>query len=94
MTPSGHPLSRSLSSYPYPCNPSHSPSLPLSQLEDIYASLFLVACNNKLIRAVRRIGEKQWVADKITGGALLFFLLAVVLWAPMLVGARHCRHAG
>ena len=55
------------------------------QLEDIYASLFLVKCDAILNRANHRQGEKQSKMTKFCSGICLFFVLICVIWAPMLV---------
>lgn len=55
------------------------------QLEDIYGSLFLVQCDNKLNREKHRLGEKQSMFIKFCSGVLLFAILIAVIWAPMLV---------
>jgi len=55
------------------------------QLEDIYGSLFLVTCDNKLNREKHRLGAKQGMMIKFCSGVLLFAILIAVIWAPMLV---------
>lgn len=55
------------------------------QLEDIYGSLFLVTCDNKLNRERHRLGAKQGMLVKFCSGVLLFAILIAVIWAPMLV---------
>ncbi|CAM6103082.1 unnamed protein product [Calypogeia fissa] len=55
------------------------------KLEDIYASLFLVQCDIKIVREKHRLGQKQPVFKKFYSGILLFFTLIGVIWAPMLI---------
>ncbi|KAG0629951.1 hypothetical protein M758_1G142000 [Ceratodon purpureus] len=55
------------------------------KLEDIYGSLFLVQCDNKLNREKHRLGEKQGMWIKFCSGVLLFSILIGVIWAPMLI---------
>jgi hypothetical protein len=55
------------------------------KLEDIYGSLFLVACDIKLVRARHRLGQKQGISVKFCSGVLLFSVLIVVIWVPMLI---------
>lgn len=55
------------------------------KLEDIYGSLFLVQCDNKLNREKHRLGEKQSMFIKFCSGVLLFAILIAVIWAPMLI---------
>ncbi len=62
-----------------------SMAVMLEQLEDIYGSLFLVACDIKLVRERHRLGQKQGISVKFCSGVLLFSILIVVIWAPMLV---------
>ena len=54
------------------------------QLEDIYASLYLVRCDLSA-REGRRVGDKQPPSAKFFQGVLLFALLLAVLWAPLLL---------
>ncbi|BBN02016.1 piezo-type mechanosensitive ion channel component 1/2 [Marchantia polymorpha subsp. ruderalis] len=54
------------------------------KLEDIYASLYLVQCDIKMVREKHRLGEKQGVWIKFCSGVLLFFTLIGIIWAPML----------
>ncbi len=62
-----------------------SMAVMLGQLEDIYGSLFLVACDIKLVRERHRLGQKQGISVKFCSGVLLFSVLIIVIWAPMLV---------
>ncbi|KAL3696338.1 hypothetical protein R1sor_010414 [Riccia sorocarpa] len=55
------------------------------KLEDIYASLYLVQCDIKMVREKHRLGEKQGVWIKFCSGVLLFVTLIAVIWAPMLI---------
>lgn len=55
------------------------------KLEDIYGSLFLVTCDNKLNREKHRLGAKQGMLVKFCSGVLLFSILIAVIWAPMLI---------
>ncbi|KAL2642994.1 hypothetical protein R1flu_010581 [Riccia fluitans] len=55
------------------------------KLEDIYASLYLVQCDIKMVREKHRLGEKQGVWIKFCSGVLLFASLIGVIWAPMLI---------
>ncbi|XP_024535480.1 piezo-type mechanosensitive ion channel homolog isoform X3 [Selaginella moellendorffii] len=55
------------------------------KLEDIYASLFLVQCDNKLAREKHQLGQKRSIWVKFTNGVCLFLLLICVIWAPMLI---------
>ncbi|KAM7501316.1 hypothetical protein LguiB_000220 [Lonicera macranthoides] len=55
------------------------------KLEDINASLYLVKCDAVLNRAGHKPGDKQTKMTKFCNGICLFFILMVVIWAPMLV---------
>lgn len=55
------------------------------KLEDIYASLFLVKCDAVLNRATHKQGDKQTTVTKCCNGICLFFILMLVIWAPMLM---------
>jgi hypothetical protein len=55
------------------------------KLEDINASLYLVKCDAVLNRAGHEHGDKQTKMTKFCNGICLFFILIIVLWAPMLM---------
>nr|XP_043619300.1 piezo-type mechanosensitive ion channel homolog [Erigeron canadensis] len=55
------------------------------KLEDINASLYLVKCDSVLNRASHKQGEKQTKVTKFSNGICLFFILILVIWAPMLM---------
>ncbi|KAD3068641.1 hypothetical protein R6Q59_017338 [Mikania micrantha] len=55
------------------------------KLEDINASLYLVKCDSVLNRANHKQGERQTRMTKLCNGICLFFILIVVIWAPMLM---------
>lgn len=55
------------------------------KLEDINASLYLVKCDSVLNRSSHKQGDKQTKMTKFTNGICLFFILILVIWAPMLM---------
>ncbi|KAJ0797112.1 putative Piezo family protein [Helianthus annuus] len=55
------------------------------KLEDINASLYLVKCDSVLNRANHKQGERQTRMTKFCNGICLFFILIIVIWAPMLM---------
>ncbi|KAI3800979.1 hypothetical protein L1987_29079 [Smallanthus sonchifolius] len=55
------------------------------KLEDINASLYLVKCDSVLNRANHKQGERQTRMTKCSNGICLFFILIIVIWAPMLM---------
>ncbi|KAM7258251.1 hypothetical protein ACFE04_013992 [Oxalis oulophora] len=55
------------------------------KLEDIHASLYLVKCDTVLNRATHKQGDKQTKMTKCCNGICLFFILIIVIWAPMLM---------
>ncbi|KAK9055797.1 hypothetical protein SSX86_026882 [Deinandra increscens subsp. villosa] len=55
------------------------------KLEDINASLYLVKCDSVLNRANHKQGERQSRMTKFCNGICLFFILIIVIWAPMLM---------
>lgn len=61
------------------------------QLEDIYASLFLVQCDIKMVRERHALGEKQGMRIKFLSGVLVFSLLICLIWAPMVVCYSNFR---
>ncbi|PWA88896.1 hypothetical protein CTI12_AA084740 [Artemisia annua] len=55
------------------------------KLEDINASLYLVKCDSVLNRSSHKQGDKQTKMTKFSNGICLFFILILVIWAPMLM---------
>jgi hypothetical protein len=55
------------------------------QLEDIYASLYLIKCDAKLSRQKHLPGEKRGIWPKFFTGICTFLVLIFIIWTPMLV---------
>eukprot|EP00002_Diphylleia_rotans_P027716 TRINITY_DN5567_c0_g1_i2.p1 TRINITY_DN5567_c0_g1~~TRINITY_DN5567_c0_g1_i2.p1 ORF type:complete len:2292 (-),score=444.02 TRINITY_DN5567_c0_g1_i2:1261-8136(-) len=68
------------------CTDTPLPFYDWLKLEDIYCGLYLVKCDIEYIKEENRaLGEKQKIATKFFVGVVLFVVLVLVVWFPLLV---------